>query len=113
MEQHNHATPVDHSSHNHHGQHQQHSAQQATDHSGHAGHDKHAGHNPEMFKRLFFVCLGLTIPILYFEPMFQLWFRYQAISNFLALCGLVLFWRSSFTSTAVGFSWLVHMARIP
>ncbi|PSB24947.1 copper-translocating P-type ATPase [Stenomitos frigidus ULC18] len=32
-----------------------------------------------MFKRLFFICLALTVPILYFEPMFQIWFRYQAI----------------------------------
>jgi len=80
MEQHNHAMPVEPSSHDHHGQHQHPSTQSiATEHHGHAGHDKHAGHNPDMFKRLFFVCLGLTIPILYFEPMFQVWFRYQAM----------------------------------
>lgn len=48
-------------------------------HTGHSGHDKHAGHSPEMFKRRFFICLVLTIPILYFEPMFQEWFGYQAI----------------------------------
>jgi P-type Cu2+ transporter len=81
MEHRNHSTPVEHPNHNHHGQHQHPSSPHpATDHHGHAGHDKHAGHNPEMFKRLFFVCLALTIPILYFEPMFQVWFRYQALS---------------------------------
>ena len=45
----------------------------------HAGHDKHAGHTPEIFKRRFFVCLVLTLPILYFAPIFQTWFNYQAI----------------------------------
>ncbi len=80
MEHRNHATPVEPSSHDHHRQHQHHSGQHVeTDPHGHAEHDKHAGHNPDMFKRLFFVCLGLTIPILYFEPMFQVWFRYQAM----------------------------------
>ncbi|MDB9529742.1 heavy metal translocating P-type ATPase [Oscillatoria sp. CS-180] len=33
-----------------------------------------------MFKNRFFVCLALTIPVLYFSPAFQSWFGYQAIS---------------------------------
>jgi Cu2+-exporting ATPase len=45
----------------------------------HGGHDRHAGHSPDMFKRRFFICLVLTLPILYFSPLFQEWFRYQAI----------------------------------
>ena len=45
----------------------------------HGGHDKHAGHSPGIFKRRFFICLLLTLPVLYFEPMFQDWFNYQAI----------------------------------
>ena len=48
-------------------------------HEQHAGHDKHAGHTPGIFKRRFFICLVLTLPVLYFEPMFQMWFNYQAI----------------------------------
>lgn len=48
-------------------------------HHQHKGHDRHAGHSPEMFKRRFFICLVLTLPILYFSPLFQEWFRYQAI----------------------------------
>ena len=48
-------------------------------HSQHTGHDKHAGHSPAMFKRRFFICLGLTLPILYLSPMLQDWFSYQAI----------------------------------
>ncbi|MBW4622300.1 MAG: heavy metal translocating P-type ATPase [Cyanosarcina radialis HA8281-LM2] len=46
----------------------------------HQGHDKHAGHSPEIFQRRFFICLLLTFPILYLEPHFQEWFRYQAIA---------------------------------
>jgi P-type Cu2+ transporter len=45
----------------------------------HAGHDKHAGHSPAMFQRRFFICLLLTLPVLYLSPMFQMWFHYQAI----------------------------------
>lgn len=48
-------------------------------HKQHAGHDKHAGHSPEIFKRRFFICLVLTLPILYFSPLFQAWFNYQAV----------------------------------
>jgi P-type Cu2+ transporter len=48
-------------------------------HQQHGGHDKHAGHSPDMFKRRFLICLLLTLPVLYFAPMFQHWFNYQAI----------------------------------
>jgi len=48
-------------------------------HAGHVGHNKHAGHSPTMFKRRFFICLGLTLPILYLSPMLQGWFGYQSI----------------------------------
>ena len=64
-------------SHDSHGNHSGHGKQ--PNHAQHAGHDKHAGHSPEIFKRRFFVCLVLTLPVLYFEPMFQDWFNYQAI----------------------------------
>ncbi|MCL6755264.1 HAD-IC family P-type ATPase, partial [Nostoc sp. CCCryo 231-06] len=48
-------------------------------HNQHSSHDKHAGHSPEIFKRRFFICLVLTLPVLYFSPMFQDWFSYQAV----------------------------------
>ncbi len=32
-----------------------------------------------MFKRRFFICLALTLPVLYFAPSFQEWFNYQTI----------------------------------
>lgn len=62
-------TQHQHSSHKHH----------ASSTHQEAGHDKHAGHSPDMFKRRFFICLLLTLPILYLEPHFQEWFNYQAI----------------------------------
>lgn len=49
-------------------------------HAGHAGHGKHAGHRPEIFKRRFFICLVLTLPILYFSTQLQAWLNYQAIA---------------------------------
>jgi P-type Cu2+ transporter len=52
---------------------------QQPNHAEHAGHDKHAGHTPGIFKRRFFICLLLTLPVLYFAPMFQHWLNYQAI----------------------------------
>jgi P-type Cu2+ transporter len=45
----------------------------------HARHNKHAGHSSSMFKQRFFVCLLLTLPILYLSPMFQMWLGYKAI----------------------------------
>jgi P-type Cu2+ transporter len=47
-------------------------------HEGHEGHDKHAGHSVGMFRRLFWVCLVLTVPALIWEPMLQEWFGYRA-----------------------------------
>src|SRR2546428_7392442 len=43
------------------------------------GHDKHGGHSPEMFRNRFFVSLVLTLPILYYEHLFQQWFGYRAV----------------------------------
>ena len=56
-----------------------HSGHSKQPHQQHEGHDKHAGHSPEMFKRRFLICLLLTLPVLYFAPMFEHWFDYQAI----------------------------------
>lgn len=47
-------------------------------HSHH--HKNHQGHNPAIFKRRFFICLILTLPILYFSPQLQSWLNYQAIA---------------------------------
>ena len=47
------------------------------DHSMHAGHheahghDKHAGHDPDMFKKKFWLSFVLTIPVLIFSETIQ------------------------------------------
>ncbi len=44
----------------------------------HEHHDKHGGHTPEMFRDRFFVALMLTLPILYYADLLQLWLGYEA-----------------------------------
>jgi Cu2+-exporting ATPase len=54
------------------------------DHSMHGGHheahdhDKHAGHNPDMFKKKFWLSFVLTIPVLIFSETIQELFNYSA-----------------------------------
>jgi Cu2+-exporting ATPase len=44
--------------------------------AGHQGHDKHAGHDPEAFRRKFWLSLVLTIPIVATSHMVMDWFGY-------------------------------------
>ncbi len=46
-------------------------------HAGHGGHDKHAGHDPEMFRQLFWWNLVLAVPVLVFSQQIQDWFGYS------------------------------------
>ena len=46
-------------------------------HAGHGGHDKHAGHDPEMFRQLFWWNLVLAVPVLVFSKQIQDWFGYS------------------------------------
>src|SRR2546425_13364927 len=63
-----------------HGEHpHEHHARPSGQRMDHGGHDKHAGHSPEMFRNRFFVSLVLTLPILYYEHLFQQWFGYRAV----------------------------------
>jgi Cu2+-exporting ATPase len=43
---------------------------------GHHGHDKHAGHDPEVFRRKFWLSLALTVPIVVTSHMIMGWFGY-------------------------------------
>lgn len=55
-----------------------HSEHHATSGAGeHRSHDKHAGHDPEMFRRLFWWNLLLAIPVLVFSDQIQVWFGYS------------------------------------
>jgi len=45
---------------------------------GHAAHDKHAGHDPEAFKRQFWIVLALTIPVVIWSHEVMMWLGYTA-----------------------------------
>ncbi len=45
-------------------------------HDQHEHHDKHAGHDPDMFRRLFWWNLVLAVPVLIFSEQIQEWFGY-------------------------------------
>ncbi|WP_435825917.1 heavy metal translocating P-type ATPase [Micromonospora zamorensis] len=46
-------------------------------HAGHGGQDKHTGHDPEMFRRKFWLSLVLTVPIVATSHMVMDWFGYR------------------------------------
>src|SRR6266540_6720465 len=58
-----------------HSGHAAHGASQA--HAGHEGHDKHAGHDPEAFRRKFWLSLALTVPVVVTSQMVMEWFGYR------------------------------------
>ncbi len=50
------------------------------DHDGrHGEHADHSGHE-QMFRKRFFICFALSLPVLYFSPMLQDWFGYTAVT---------------------------------
>jgi len=49
------------------------------EHHDHGANADHSGHE-EMFKRRFFVCLVLSLPVLYYSEMLQEWFGYTAVT---------------------------------
>lgn len=61
--------------HNH--QHHTQDPAQPNGNGGHGGHDKHAGHDPEMFRQLFWWNLVLAVPVLVFSEQIQDWFGYS------------------------------------
>jgi Cu2+-exporting ATPase len=59
-------------------------------HGGHGGHDKHAGHDPEMFRRKFWLSLVLTVPVVITSEMVMDWFGYSLEFPGMGLVGPVL-----------------------
>jgi Cu2+-exporting ATPase len=47
-------------------------------HAGQRGHDRHAGHTPEMFRDRFWLCLVLTIPVVFWSEHIQDLLNYNA-----------------------------------
>jgi Cu2+-exporting ATPase len=58
--------------------------------AGHEQHDKHAGHDPEVFRRKFWLSLVLTVPIVVTSHMVMDWFGYSLEFPGIALVGPVL-----------------------
>lgn len=46
--------------------------------NSHDNHDKHAGHSVAMFKDKFWISVLLTLPVLLYTPMIQMWFGFTA-----------------------------------
>ncbi|MGW4946494.1 heavy metal translocating P-type ATPase [Actinoplanes sp. NPDC004185] len=59
-------------------------------HGAHQGHDKHAGHDPEMFRRKFWLSLVLTLPIVLTSHMVMDWFGYSLDFPGMSLVGPAL-----------------------
>ena len=78
-------THTDHTSHtvvaeNQHNMHEGHANHVESKTSGHEGHSAdHSGHET-MFRTRFWVSLLLTIPVLFYTPMLQMWFGFRAPS---------------------------------
>lgn len=56
-----------------------HHAMKGSQHMQHDGntHDKHAGHHTEDFLKRFWICVGLTVPVLLLSEMIQHWFGFH------------------------------------
>src|SRR5215831_11166854 len=44
----------------------------------HSGHDQHAGHSVAMFRDKFWLCLALTLPVVFWSSEVQHWLGYRA-----------------------------------
>lgn len=66
-----------------------------TTHDMDRSHDKHEGHNPDMFKKKFWISLLLTIPTLIFSHTVQGWlvfnWMFQGSEYIPAIFGIVIF----------------------
>ncbi|MEX1156365.1 MAG: heavy metal translocating P-type ATPase [Chloroflexota bacterium] len=49
-----------------------------SEHGSHATHNKHAGHDPDVFRRQFWVVLLLTVPVVVWSAEVQMWLAYTA-----------------------------------
>ncbi|HET6948935.1 MAG TPA: HAD-IC family P-type ATPase, partial [Acidimicrobiales bacterium] len=87
-------TMTDHHDHRHDDRHEAHGDHGG--HGGHEGHDKHAGHDPEMFRRRFWLSLLLTVPLVVTSEMVMDWFGYSldvpGIDVIAPVLGSLVFW---------------------
>lgn len=73
---------ADHSTHDAHAGHGAQRAEevgaQAPEHAEHGEHGRHAGHDPDVFRRQFWILLALTIPVVIWSPSMQMLIGYTA-----------------------------------
>ena len=65
-----------HNMHKSHAKHDEHATHAAGAASQHSNHTDHSGHE-DMFRRRFWISLILSVPVLLYTPMLQLWFGYS------------------------------------
>jgi len=81
--------------------------------SHHTGYNQHIGHNVEMFRHKFWLCLIISITVLLWDPMIQQWFKYQLPSfpgsNFIpAVFGTIVFIYGGWIFLQGAYQELVH-----
>ena len=80
--------------------------------SSQPGHDQHAGHDPEMFRRRFWISLLLTIPLVVTSETVMEWFNYEldfpGTSWLGPVLGSVVFWWGGWPFLAGGVMEIRH-----
>src|SRR6188508_2122871 len=71
---------MDHRTHQHQDQHVSAGSRPDSPRGDHAqpSHDKHAGHDPDVYRRQFWIVLALTIPVVIWSEEVQMWLGYTA-----------------------------------
>ncbi len=72
---------MDHSAHQHQDQHppvERGPQPEPGGHGAHGSHNKHAGHDPDVYRRQFWIVLALTIPVVIWSEEVQMWLGYAA-----------------------------------
>ena len=72
---------MDHSAHQHQDQHppvERGPQPEPGGHGAHGSHNKHAGHDPDVYRRQFWIVLALTIPVVIWSEEVQMWLSYTA-----------------------------------
>ncbi|MDB5206778.1 MAG: heavy metal translocating P-type ATPase, partial [Flavisolibacter sp.] len=90
---------MDHSQHHEHHEHHTPPVAKAHEHHKetmqHGGHDKHTGHHTGDFLKRFWICLGLTIPVLVLSHMIQQWigvdFKFKGDNYILLVLGSIIY----------------------
>jgi Cu2+-exporting ATPase len=84
----------------------------AGSHDAHDNHDQHAGHDPEMFRRRFWLSLVLTIPLVVTSEMVMGWFNYElefpGMSWLGPVLGSIVFWWGGWPFLAGGVMEIRH-----